>query len=72
MKEIKFEEWPLWVDYNVTKATYDSAKPDACDCDNCKNFRLVGLSVYPETVLQLFLELGIDPLKHAELSYIRF
>jgi hypothetical protein len=72
MKEIHFARWHLESDSEATRAAYATLDPDIAtvgDWDSGRNWILArdqGL-VYPDAVLTLFTQLGIDYQRDAEL-----
>jgi len=69
---IKYKDWNLTVDKEVTKNAYDSltvGSAESCDCNDCKNFSANKDKVYPDEVKRLFDQLGIDYKKETEISH---
>lgn len=71
-KTVQYREWEFLVDYESTKKHYDQIKGWAndCGCAECRNFAKNRQAVFPDEVLELFKELGIDYTKEAELVHI--
>jgi len=72
MKNIKYKDWELIVEEKTTKDAYDKTaygSPENCGCNECKNFIHNRKAIYPEEVQTLFIELGIDYKKEAELTH---
>ncbi len=70
MRTVKFLDWELNVDYNLTNSTYSN--PDiigglkSCKCDDCENFINNINSAYPDEIKKLLMTLGIDHHKPCE------
>jgi len=70
MKTIKYREWELIVDRELTKQTYDKVEVggvESCTCSDCKNFANNRENIYPEEIKNLLTELGIDYRKECEV-----
>src|SRR5262245_47279035 len=70
MKSVVFGRWKLQADAEATKRAYEQiaiGSPERCGCLHCRNFVAARSTVYPEPVLVLFRELGIDSAKEAEI-----
>ena len=68
-----FGRWKYSVDRDATIRAYgqtDHGGADTCDCAGCRNFRLARAQVFPADFLALLDELGIDPLKDAEVYHV--
>ena len=73
MTTIKFRDWELTVDRELTKTTYDKVimgGPESCGCGDCRNFANNRESIYPEEIKKLFSEIGIDYKKETEIWHI--
>lgn len=71
MKTIKFKNWELTVDRELTKTTFEKVKignADSCVCNECKNYSNYRENVFPEEIKNLFLENGIDYRKESEVT----
>jgi hypothetical protein len=71
MKTIKFKNWELIVNDELTKSTYNKVElgnADACICAECKNYSNFRDNVFPEEIKKLFLEIGIDYRKESEVT----
>ena|SRR5258705_13255309 len=69
---LKYRGWEFEVDKEFTKETYaqvTASGTKTCTCNNCKNFAAYRDNIYPEEVKKLFLDLGIDINKEAEISH---
>ena len=60
-------QWRYAVDRAATQAAYAVAPLYDCQCIWCRNFALAQTSVFPPEFLALLNQLGIDPLKLAEV-----
>ena len=72
MTTMKFKEWELIVDRELTKLTYDNIAlggPESCGCNDCKNFANNREDIYPAEIKKLFDQLGIDYKKECEISH---
>lgn len=72
MKIIKFREWELTVDRELTKLTYNnvvSGSADNCNCNDCKNFVNNREAAYPDEIKKLLYDLGIDYKKECEICH---
>jgi hypothetical protein len=64
-----FGRWTYTVDPDATAEAYKAAiggGADYCDCNGCRNFRLVRHRIHTPEFLTLLATLGIDPRKEAE------
>lgn len=71
MKTIKFKDWILIVDEELTKSTYkkvETGSANSCACNECKNYSTYRESAFPEEIKNLFLEIGIDLTKESEIT----
>lgn len=67
---VKYRDWVFAVEKKVTAETYAeilSSGADTCPCNNCKNYTVFRDKVFPEEVLILFKELGVDFRKEVEI-----
>ena len=72
MTTIKFRNWELIVDKELTKVAYDKifiGGPEGCGCNDCKNFLKNRETIYPTEIKNLFNELGIDYKKESEICH---
>ena len=70
MTTIKFREWELIVDKELTKQTYDKIEiggVESCTCNDCKNFGNNRENIYPQEIKNLLTDLGIDYHKECEV-----
>ena len=68
-----FGEWKYSVDRDATRLAYqqvDRGGVDTCDCNGCRNFRVVREQVFPAQFLALLDVLGIDPRKDGEIYHL--
>lgn len=71
MKIIKFKNWELNVNQELTKLTYEKVEmgnSDSCVCNECKNYSNYRESLFPEEIKKLFSEIGIDYRKENEIT----
>jgi hypothetical protein len=71
-KTIIFRQWEFIADKKETEKTYskvDMGGPEACGCNYCKNFAHQRSIIYPQEVKELFLKLGVDIRKEAEVVH---
>lgn len=67
-----FGDWKYTADRDATISAYGRTEwggADTCDCANCRNFRVARTRVFPDKFLTLLDQLGIDPLKDAEVYH---
>ena len=72
MKTIKYREWELIVDSELTKLTYDNVavgSSESCNCNDCRNFANNREEIYPDEIKKLLNELGIDYKKESEICH---
>jgi hypothetical protein len=72
MNTIKFKDWELIVDRNLTEQTYKNASggsAEGCVCNYCKNYLENREKAFPELIKNLFSELGIDYTKDSEVCH---
>ena len=68
---VKFRDWKFEVDRELTETTYTNvlgSGADTCVCNNCKNYVAFRDNVFPDEVLKLFNDLGIDYRKEVEIT----
>ena len=71
-KTIVFGPWTIHADVAATRHCYQQTQEvpvEGCGCDPCRNFALVREQAYPQEIVALFDELGIDRQKPFELSH---
>ena len=61
--------WSIRFDQEVTSERYRQTSSLVCDCTDCVNFRTAGELAFSAQFLLLLRQLGIDPLKPAELCH---
>ncbi|QVY62370.1 hypothetical protein [Cytobacillus gottheilii] len=66
MKRIEFLHWVLEIDVDKTKDFYKKEQ-EVCTCLDCENFRKA-CKYINSSVMELFLQLGVDPSKPSQLS----
>lgn len=72
MTTIKFKDWELIVDRELTKLTYDKVAvggTERCGCNDCQNFANNRETIFPEEIKNLFNNLGIDYKKESEICH---
>lgn len=72
MKIVKFRDWQLSVDEELTKQTYEHAKygsAESCNCNECRNFIENRDIFYPTELRELFEKLGIDYKRESEAAH---
>jgi hypothetical protein len=68
---VKFKDWTFEVDKVLTEQTYKniaSSGAETCGCNDCKNYVAYRDKVFPEQIIQLFSDLGIDFRKEVEIT----
>ena len=71
IKTLKFNEWELEVNKELTEKTYENISisgADSCTCPDCKNYIEYRDQIFPKEIINLFRELGIDYRKEVEIS----
>lgn len=69
---VTFREWVFAVDHRRTVEVYTNTlegSAEACGCDACRNFAEQREAMYPDEIIRLFNDLGIDLLKEDEVSH---
>ncbi len=70
MHKVKFRDWEFEVDSELTRKTYAkeiSGFSEGCACKFCENYRRQKDSIFPEEIITLFDNLGIDYRKESEV-----
>jgi hypothetical protein len=73
MKEIKYKRWEFYADVEAAREVYSAIKEggaEECGCNTCLNFVVWRDKFYPQEVLELFEQLGIDYRKEIEVYHI--
>lgn len=73
MTELKFKDWIFLVDIEKTINEYSKFKisgAESCLCNECKNYVVFREKVFPKSIIELFLNLGIDFKKEVEITYL--
>ena len=68
----EFDEWKYRADLDATILAYGRTERggvDTCDCAGCRNFRAARADCLPPEFIALLGQLGIDPLKDAEVHH---
>jgi hypothetical protein len=71
---VKFRDWVFEADAQYTRQVYSkiaSGGADTCPCADCKNYSANRENIFPEEIITLFGQLGIDPRKEVEIWAIR-
>src|SRR5258708_7836632 len=72
MTELRCGNYVIEYDRTATAAAYQRfarGEYDRCDCSGCRNFAAQRKSVFPEAVLPLLSDLGIDPEYEGEVFH---
>lgn len=72
MTQIDVFPWRIYYDKNATQKAYDrinQGDAERCGCGHCLNYIEVRERAYPEKVIELFQELGIDYKKESEVFH---
>jgi hypothetical protein len=66
---VRFGIWSVRVDREATRRAYAqcSGRATPCDCAPCRNFAAAREHIFPDSVVALFRDLGIDPRCPAEV-----
>src|SRR4051794_3057595 len=70
MDELTYRTWKFRADPGLTRRIYAAgplSAPSQCGCDPCRNFLACHDIVYPTEVLELLKQLGIEPIREAEV-----
>ena len=68
---VNFREWVFEVDKVLTEQTYfgvSRSGADTCLCNDCKNYVAYRDNVFPNEIIDLFTELGVDYKKEVEIT----
>ena len=69
--KIEYRDWEFEADQQGTKDAYKTVQKsgaEACGCNNCKNFVAARQEIFPQEVLDLIRQLGVDYQKEADAS----
>ena len=72
MTKIDYREWIFDCDVEATQRAYESILVgglEGCSCSGCRNFLEQRKSVFPQEVVNLFGELGINYERDAEIYH---
>jgi hypothetical protein len=72
MDKIDYREWIFDCDVEATQQAYESILVgglEGCSCSGCRNFLEQRKSVFPQEVVNLFGELGINYERDAEIYH---
>ena len=67
---VNFGDWTFEVNRDLTERMYlrlPSSGADTCLCNDCKNYTTFRNNVFPEQILNLFNDVGIDYKKEVEI-----
>ena len=70
MTTVTFRDWTLTVDREATHLTYASVvngSAEDCECDDCKNYAVSRVAAFPNEIILLLDQLGIDHRKECEV-----
>lgn len=70
MTTVTFRDWTLTVDRGATQITYASVvtgSAEDCKCDDCKNYVVYRPTAFPDEIILLLHQLGIDYRKESEV-----
>lgn len=70
MNTVAFKDWSLTVDREATQLTYASVfngSAEDCECDDCKNYVVCRVMAFPDEVILLLDQLGIDYRNESEV-----
>ena len=68
---IKFKDWTFEVHKELTEQAYKSISgsgANTCGCNDCKNYVAYRDQVFPQEVIDLFSDIGIDYRKEVEIT----
>ena len=72
-RKIVFQDWIFNVDKKLTQEEYSKIKnssAETCGCENCLKYIASRKKIFPNEILVLFEQLGINPNKEIEVSYL--
>jgi hypothetical protein len=71
MTTVLFKDWELKVDRVLTQLTYQTYEEGSenCGCNACLNFFMHVEAMFPEEILRMFHELGIDYHRPCEICH---
>jgi hypothetical protein len=67
---VNFKDWTFEVNKGLTEQTYrniSGSGAETCRCSNCKNYIAYRDRVFPEEIIDLFYNLGINYKKEVEI-----
>ena len=67
---VKYKDWEFEVDKELTEHTYKKVSgsgADTCTCHDCKNYVAFRDKVFPDEIIELFSDLGVDYRKEVEI-----
>jgi hypothetical protein len=70
-KIVKFKDWTFEANNVLTDQTYkhiSSSGAETCGCNDCKNYVAYRDKVFPNEIIHLFNDLGIDFRKEVEIT----
>jgi hypothetical protein len=70
MTTVTFKDWTLTVDREATQLAYSSVingSAEDCKCDDCKNYVVCRANAFPNEIILLLDQLGIDYRKESEV-----
>jgi len=68
---VKYKDWEFEVDKELTEETYKKVSgsgADTCTCNDCKNYVAFRDKVFPDEIMELFSDLGVDFRKEVEIT----
>jgi hypothetical protein len=71
IETLSYRDWTFEFDKQLTSDTYSKIKDsgaDSCICNDCKNYIAYRDQVFPDEILKLFTDLGIDYKKEVEIT----
>lgn len=72
MNSIQYRDWHFLVNRELTYEAYariELGSVDSCPCNDCKNFASYRATTYPDEIINLFHQFGIDYRKESEVSH---
>lgn len=67
---VKYRDWEFEVDRELTQQTYSTvlmSGAESCICQDCENYVAFRDRIFPDEVIELFENLGIDYRKEVEV-----
>ena len=73
MRMIEIYPWKIKYDHDHTILAYSKMEhgdADNCDCSMCQNFRELRGCLYPESILRVLEDIGVNYRKECDISHV--